>query len=144
MQQHSCAPSLALHPRLSMLQCRAAASREQHTTTWEPDGSKEDARRAGARALRKRIRASSAETRLSCGRMQVFFKVIMGYRPPVPEGMPEGYRDLMTASWHEDPAQRPPFEDVERFLRTLYYAASAGDDAAPRNSRRSLELNPWG
>lgn len=33
-----------------------------------------------------------------------------GYRPPVPEGMPEGFRDLMIACWHEDPDQRPPFE----------------------------------
>ncbi len=35
-------------------------------------------------------------------------------------------------------------QDVERFLRAMYYAAASGDGDRPRNSRRSLELNPWG
>ena len=69
---------------------------------------------------------------------------MQGYRPPIPEDMPQGFKDLMTACWAEDPTERPPFEDVERYLRTLYYAASAGDGSRPRDSRRSLELNPWG
>lgn len=72
---------------------------------------------------------------------QVFFKVLMGYRPPVPPDMPQAYKDLMTACWDEDPANRPPFCDIEHFLRSMYYNSGKGK---PRDSRRSLELNPWG
>ena len=32
-------------------------------------------------------------------RAQVFFKVLMGYRPPVPECMPQGFKDLLLACW---------------------------------------------
>ena len=35
----------------------------------------------------------------ACGRAQVFFKVLMGYRPPVPECMPQGFKDLLLACW---------------------------------------------
>ncbi len=73
--------------------------------------------------------------------LQVFFKVLMGYRPPVPPDMPQAYKDLMTACWDEDPANRPPFCDIERFIRSMYYNSGKGK---PRDSRRSLELNPWG
>ncbi|BDA43697.1 Mitogen-activated protein kinase kinase kinase 11 [Coccomyxa sp. Obi] len=72
---------------------------------------------------------------------QVFFKVLMGYRPPVPPDMPEAYKDLMTACWDENPANRPPFCDIERYIRSMYYNSG---DGKPRDSRRSLELNPWG
>ncbi|KAK9915364.1 hypothetical protein WJX75_008098 [Coccomyxa subellipsoidea] len=72
---------------------------------------------------------------------QVFFKVLMGYRPPIPPDMPAVYKDLMTACWDEDPASRPPFCDIERYLRAMYYNSGEGK---PRDSRRSLELNPWG
>lgn len=72
---------------------------------------------------------------------QVFFKVLMGYRPPIPPDMPAVYKDLMTACWDEDPANRPPFCDIERYLRAMYYNSGEGK---PRDSRRSLELNPWG
>lgn len=72
---------------------------------------------------------------------QVFFKVLMGYRPPIPPDMPQVYKDLMTACWDEDPANRPPFQDIERYMRAMYYNSGEG---TPRNSRRSLELNPWG
>ena len=65
----------------------------------------------------------------------------MGYRPPVPPEMPEGYKELMTACWHPDPLQRPAFEDVVLFLRRLYHSI---DDNAHSDPRRSLDLNPWG
>lgn len=31
--------------------------------------------------------------------VQVFFKVLMGYRPPIPECMPTGFKDLLVACW---------------------------------------------
>jgi hypothetical protein len=71
---------------------------------------------------------------------KVFFKVVMGYRPPIPTGMPDGYKELMTACWHADPAQRPPFEDIVTYLRRLYHSSSDG----AHDARRSLDLNPWG
>jgi hypothetical protein len=73
--------------------------------------------------------------------LQVFYKVMMGYRPPVPQEMLAGYSDLMQACWDEDPQNRPPFSDIVQFLRTLYYNSGEG---TPRDSRKSLELNPWG
>jgi hypothetical protein len=48
---------------------------------------------------------------------QVFFKVITGYRPTVPQDMPQGYATLMKACWHEQPEERPPFEDMVAYLR---------------------------
>lgn len=39
----------------------------------------------------------------------------------------------------ENPANRPPFEDIVRWLRKLYYSS----DGAGRDNRRSLDLNPW-
>ncbi|KAK9826762.1 hypothetical protein WJX81_007239 [Elliptochloris bilobata] len=70
---------------------------------------------------------------------QVFYKVLMGYRPPVPECMPQGFKDLLVACWDENPINRPPFEDIVRWLRKLYYSS----DGAGRDNRRSLDLNPW-
>lgn len=50
--------------------------------------------RVGAGCLSAAHRAEEA-----CGRAQVFFKVLMGYRPPVPECMPQGFKDLLLACW---------------------------------------------
>ncbi|CAL5221171.1 g3314 [Coccomyxa viridis] len=74
---------------------------------------------------------------------QVFFKIITGYRPQVPADMPEGYAMLMKACWHECPEERPPFEDVVNYLRTLYLDVKNGSGKT-RDARRSLDLNPWG
>ena len=87
------------------------------------------------------LRCRAASEGESCMAAQVFFKVLMGYRPPVPPDMPQEYKDVMTACWDEDPANRPPFCDIERYLRSMYYNSGKGK---PRDSRRSLELNPWG
>jgi hypothetical protein len=48
---------------------------------------------------------------------QVFFKVLMGYRPNIPDTMPAAFRPLMVACWDTDPTKRPPFEEVLRQLR---------------------------
>lgn len=37
---------------------------------------------------------------------------IHGMRPAVPEDTPEGYQLLMQSCWHQDPQQRPSFEQV--------------------------------
>ncbi len=74
--------------------------------------------------------------------MQVFFKIITGYRPQVPPDMPEGYATLMKACWHERPEERPPFEDVVNYLRTLYLDIKNGSGQT-RDARRSLDINPW-
>ena len=44
--------------------------------------------------------------------MQAFFKILMGYRPPLPPDMPPGYRSVMTACWSVNPDDRPGFEVV--------------------------------
>ena len=44
--------------------------------------------------------------------MQAFFKILMGYRPPLPPDMPPGYRSVMTACWSANPDDRPGFEVV--------------------------------
>lgn len=36
---------------------------------------------------------------LMVGCAQVFFKVLMGYRPPIPDNMPQGFKDLLVACW---------------------------------------------
>ena len=75
--------------------------------------------------------------------MQVFFKVISGFRPAVPPDMPDGFTTLMKACWHENPLERPPFEDIVAYLRSLYVAIK-NQDGQTRDGRRSLDLNPWG
>lgn len=72
---------------------------------------------------------------------QVMFKVMMGYRPPCPESMPPAYQQLMTACWDEDPASRPPFNDIVTWLRRL-----KDDDTgmALSSGRNSLDIfNDW-
>eukprot|EP00884_Botryococcus_braunii_P017569 jgi/Botrbrau1/4496/Bobra.0220s0029.1 len=72
---------------------------------------------------------------------QVMFKVMMGYRPPIPEKMPPGYRQLMTACWDDDPANRPPFSDIVAWIRRLK-ADSSG--LGPGSGRSSLDIhNDW-
>ena len=44
--------------------------------------------------------------------MQAFFKILMGYRPPLPPDMPPGYRSVMTSCWSTNPDDRPGFEVV--------------------------------
>lgn len=76
---------------------------------------------------------------------QVFFKVLMGYRPPIPPDMPQVYKDLMTACWDEDPANRPPFQDIERYMRAMYYNSgrarratrAAASSSTPGGERRA-------
>ncbi len=51
------------------------------------------------------------------GGAQVFFKVLMGCRPNMPESMPEGFRKLMMDCWDTDATKRPPFEEVHRKLQ---------------------------
>ena len=43
---------------------------------------------------------------------QAFFKILMGYRPPLPADMPPGYRSVMTSCWSADPDDRPDFEVI--------------------------------
>ncbi len=50
-------------------------------------------------------------------RVQVFYKVLMGFRPEVPPDMPAGYRAIMEACWDVDPAARPSFDIVLRCLQ---------------------------
>ena len=44
--------------------------------------------------------------------VQAFFKILMGYRPPLPPDMPPGYRSVMTSCWSANPDDRPGFEVV--------------------------------
>lgn len=52
--------------------------------------------------------------------MQAFFKILMGYRPPLPPDMPPGYRSVMTACWSANPDDRPGFEVVISSLQVRY------------------------
>jgi serine/threonine protein kinase len=61
-----------------------------------------------------------------CNPMQVVFKVNAGERPPLSDLIPAPLAGLMCACWHEDPNQRPSFEDVLQALSTL-----APDDPWP-------------
>ena len=51
------------------------------------------------------------------GGAQVFYKVLMGFRPSVPPAMPPGYRAIMEACWSADPDARPSFDVVLRCLQ---------------------------
>ena len=66
--------------------------------------------------------------------MQVFMKVMTGHRPALPAGMPEGYSRLMQACWHEDPSERPVFQDIVADLSGLYLEV--------RNSGRRPSQDP--
>ncbi len=48
---------------------------------------------------------------------QVFFKVLMGCRPAVPEHMPEPFVKLMMECWDTVPEKRPTFEEILRRLQ---------------------------
>ncbi|EIE23924.1 kinase-like protein [Coccomyxa subellipsoidea C-169] len=61
---------------------------------------------------------------------QVFFKVLMGCRPNMPESMPEGFRKLMMDCWDTDATKRPPFEEVHRRLQLLHEDVMANPPAA--------------
>ena len=49
--------------------------------------------------------------------LQVFFKVLMGCRPTIPEHMPEPFVKLMMECWDTDPEKRPTFEEILRRLQ---------------------------
>ncbi len=50
-------------------------------------------------------------------RAQVFFKVLMGHRPPAPECMPQGFKDLLLACWVRAPPLLPvPAQNLPRWL----------------------------
>jgi len=51
--------------------------------------------------------------------LQMFFKVFNGYRPPIPRDMPPGLRDLMTAAWSHNPAERPSFRFIVKALQRI-------------------------
>ncbi len=73
--------------------------------------------------------------------MQVMFRVMTGYRPPIPDEMPAGYRQLMVACWDEEPANRPPFTDILTWLRRL---KSDDPGMAGSSGRNSLDMhNDW-
>ena len=57
--------------------------------------------------------------------------------------MPDGYVTLMKACWNEDPNERPPFEDIVNYLRSLYLEVKNGSGQS-RDPRRSLDLKPVG
>ena len=50
-------------------------------------------------------------------RLQVFFKVLMGCRPHIPEHMPEGFKALMEECWDTDASKRPLFDEILRRLQ---------------------------
>ena len=52
-----------------------------------------------ARASFKKVGVSN------CVPIQVCMKVLTGYRPPWPPGMPQAYQDVIAAAWHPDPSQ---------------------------------------
>lgn len=51
--------------------------------------------------------------------VQMFFKVFNGYRPPIPQGMPKGLADLMTAAWSHTPEERPSYRFIVKALQRL-------------------------
>jgi hypothetical protein len=53
------------------------------------------------------------------GCVQMFFKVFNGYRPPIPQGMPKGLADLMTAAWSHTPEERPSYRFIVKALQRL-------------------------
>jgi hypothetical protein len=54
---------------------------------------------------------------------QVYYMIAYeGWRPPIPEGCPPGYIQLMTACWAADPDQRPRASEVAAQLNKLYAA----------------------
>lgn len=47
----------------------------------------------------------------------MFFKVLMGCRPTIPEHMPEAFQKLMVECWDTDADKRPTFEEVLQRLQ---------------------------
>ena len=74
--------------------------------------------------------------------LQVFMKVITGHRPELPAGMPGGYSRLMQACWHEDPSDRPAFQDIVADLSTMYLSAR-NSGLTSQQPCSSLSADPW-
>ena len=51
------------------------------------------------------------------GHVQVFFKVLMGCRPTIPEHMPKAFQELMVECWDTSADKRPTFEEVLKRLQ---------------------------
>lgn len=47
----------------------------------------------------------------------MFYKVLMGFRPPVPADMAIGYRNVMEACWQPNDSLRPTFDVILRCLQ---------------------------
>ncbi|CAM9146986.1 unnamed protein product, partial [Hapterophycus canaliculatus] len=45
-------------------------------------------------------------------RFDIADTVAAGGRPPIGRGCPPPYADLIRRCWHQDPAKRPPFQDI--------------------------------
>ncbi|KAK9906630.1 hypothetical protein WJX75_005201 [Coccomyxa subellipsoidea] len=50
---------------------------------------------------------------------QVFYKVLMGFRPTIPADMAVGFRNVMEACWQPNDAARPTFDVILRCLQRL-------------------------
>lgn len=48
---------------------------------------------------------------------QVFYKVLMGFRPGIPTNMEKGYKEVMEACWQPTDAARPTFEVILKCLQ---------------------------
>ncbi|KAK9794907.1 hypothetical protein WJX73_003974 [Symbiochloris irregularis] len=85
---------------------------------------------------------------------QVFYLVCYEqYRPPIPEGMPEEYAELMRQCWSQDFESRPGFSAISPRLQAMYAqlrsnsrgggAAGGGIPPAPRPSSQSVGQTPF-
>ncbi|KAK9822208.1 hypothetical protein WJX81_005892 [Elliptochloris bilobata] len=68
---------------------------------------------------------------------QVFFKVLTGFRPEIPESAPAPYAQLMAACWSDDADKRPPFDAVLRELQAMHSELLARAASASVESQRS-------
>ena len=54
-----------------------------------------------------------------------YFKVVCPtpgappFRPPIPNGSPNTFVNLMTSCWAENPRERPPFSKITEILKHL-------------------------
>ncbi|CAL5227539.1 g10528 [Coccomyxa viridis] len=69
---------------------------------------------------------------------QVFFKVLMGCRPTIPEHMPKAFQDLMVECWDTDAEKRPTFEEVLKRLQLAQDMQPSLEAALPVAKSTSL------
>ena len=97
------------------------------------------------------------------GQFEIYSQVAKGQRPDLPDDAPQAFTELLTATWHENPQERPPASEVvtamEKILFAFIHAVKAclddgdgggggcdgdGDAAAVERALESMRATEYG